>query len=68
MTILGKGALCVLILHSCIISEVFSYSILYFYLIYVVQVEQKTSLLLRLEEAIPPELMGFGMGEFDVSI
>ena len=35
---------------------------------YVVQEEQKTNLLLRLEEAIPPEVMGFGMGEFDVSI
>lgn len=32
-----------------------------------VQAEQKTNLLLRLEDAIPPEVMGFGMGEFDVS-
>lgn len=34
---------------------------------YVVQAEQKANLLVRLEEAIPPEVMGFGMGEFDVS-
>ena len=50
---------------SCIISEVSS---VYFNPMYVVQAEQKANLLLRLEEAIPPEVMGFGMGEFDVSI
>ena len=36
--------------------------------IHVVKEEQKTSLLVRLEESIPPEVMGFGMGEFDVSL
>lgn len=44
------------------------YSKIYFNPMYAVQAEQKTNLLLRLEEAIPPEVMGFGMGEFDVSI